>query len=99
MNQGKKVKSTQPDVRRSYEVSDPTVEDYPIEQIEYHKPCQEERTDQLDTQIKTAKIEHYSRSDKNQNEGVESKHLYAKTSIGRSDPSVIDHPTELKLPT
>ena len=86
-------------IRRAYKVSDPTVEDYPVEQIEYHKPCQEDRTDQLDTQIKTARIEHYSRSDKNQNKGVESKHLYAKTLIGRSDPSVIDHPTELKLPT
>ena len=93
MNQGEEVKGTHPEIRRAYKVSDPTVEDYPVEQIEYHKPCQEERTDQLDTQIRTARIEHYSRSDRNQNEGVESKHLYAETSIDRSYPSVTNHST------
>ena len=36
MNQGKKVKGTHPDIRRSYKLSDPTVEDYSVEQIEYH---------------------------------------------------------------
>ena len=66
MTQEEKVKGTHPDIKRSYKVSDPTVEDHPVEQIENHKPSQKEWTDQLDTQIRTARIEHYIYSDKNQ---------------------------------
>ena len=52
MSLGEEVKGTHPDIRRACKVSNPTVKDYPVEQIEYHKPCKEDRTDQLDTQIK-----------------------------------------------
>ena len=76
MTQGKEVEGKRLDIEMKDGKSDLSVEDHPIEPLEYHKPSQEERNEQLDTQIRTARIEHHSCPDMNQSEEVESKHLY-----------------------
>ena len=60
MTQGKEVKGTHPDIKRSHGKSDLTVEDHPAESLKNHISSLEEMTDELGIQIRTARVGHYS---------------------------------------
>ena len=94
MTQGKEVKGTHPDIKRSHGISNLTVRDQPVESLENHKSSLEEMTDELGIQIRTARVGHYSCSDMNQSEEVENKHLNTEKPLGGSDLSVEDHPVD-----
>ena len=94
MTQGKEVKGTHPDIKRSHGESVLKVKDQPVESLENHKSSLEEMTDKLGIQIRTASIRQYSCSDMDHSEEVENNHLSIKKTHGESVLTVKDQSIE-----
>ena len=91
MIQGDKVKGTYTDIKRSYKVSNPLVENHSRKPLDYQESSQENRTDQTEE----ASVRNHSYSSMGREEKIETKHLSTKKTQAETVLMVNYHSKEL----